>query len=144
MARYAIVNAANIVYNIAISDSPLDADGVWVDLTGISPEPAIGWLYVDGVFSPPPPTPVPALPNIITKIAMITRFTDSEFTGILAASKTDVEVEGWYARFYAAAVINLDDQRTINGIEMLVAKNLLTPVRGHQILTDPVQPDERP
>lgn len=144
MARYAIVNAANIVYNIAVSDSPLDVDGIWVDLTGISPEPAIGWLYVNGTFSPPPPVPVPALPNIITKIAMITRFTDSEFTGILAASKTDVEVEGWYARFYAAATINLDDQRTINGMAMLVAKNLLTAVRAHEILTDPVQPDERP
>ena len=144
MARYAVINASNTVYNIAISDSPLDVDGVWVDLTGLDPEPTIGWLYVDGQFSPPPPTPVPTLPNIITKIAMFTRFTDSEFTGILAASKTDVEVESWYARFYAASVINLDDQRTINGIEMLVAKNLLTPARGHQILTDPVQPDERP
>lgn len=142
MARYAIVNAANIVYNIVISDSSLDIDGLWVDLTGVNPEPSIGWLYVNGTFSPPPSSPL--LPNIITKIAMITRFTDSEFTGILAASKTDVEVEGWYARFYAAATINLDDQRTINGMAMLVAKNLLTAPRAHQILTDPVQPDERP
>ena len=75
---------------------------------------------------------------------MITRFTDAEFTGVLAASKTDVEVEGWYARFSAATVINLEDQRTIDGINLLVSKNLLTPARATQILTDPVQPAERP
>jgi hypothetical protein len=91
----------------------------------------------------PDPAP-PPLPNIVTKIAMITRFTDPEFVGILSAAKTDVEVEGWYARFSAANTINLDDQRTQAGIAMLVGKNLLTQARATAILTDPVQPDERP
>lgn len=92
----------------------------------------------------PNPNPAPTEPNIITKIAMITRFTDAEFVGILAAAKTDVEVEGWYARFSAANTINLDDQRTQDGIAMLVTKNLLTQARATAILTDPVQPEERP
>lgn len=144
MARYAIVNASNIVYNIAISDGPLDVDGTWVDLTGITPEPSIGWSYINGHFLPPSPLPRPPQPNVITKIAMITRFTDVEFTGVLVAAKTDVEVEGWYARFSAASVINLDDQRTIDGMQLLVSKNLLTPVRAGVILNAPVQPDERP
>lgn len=96
------------------------------------------YRLVGPVPEPPPP------PNIITKIAMITRFTDAEFVGILAAAKTDVEVEGWYARFSAANTINLDDQRTQAGINMLVTKNLLTQARATAILTDPVQPDERP
>jgi hypothetical protein len=109
------------------------------------PEPGIGWSYVNGQFSPPPAPPAPPpLPNIITKIAMITRFTDPEFVGILSAAKTDVEVEGWYARFSAANTINLDDQRTQDGINMLVTKNLLTQARATAILTDPVQPEERP
>lgn len=85
-----------------------------------------------------PPEPV------ITKVAMITRFTDQEFVGILSASKTDVEVEGWYARFSAASTINLNDPRTISGVNFLVTKNLLTQARADAILTDPVQPDERP
>lgn len=90
------------------------------------------------------PEPTLPAPNIITKIAMITRFTDAEFVGILTAAKTDVEVEGWYVRFSAANTINLDDERTQTGINMLVSKNLLTQQRATQILTDPVQPDERP
>ena len=97
--------------------------------------------YLD--VTPPTPPPVPE-PNIITKIAMITRFTDPEFVGILTAAKTDPEVEGWYARFSAANTINLDDARTVSGVDMLVTKTLLTQARATAILTDPVQPAERP
>lgn len=84
------------------------------------------------------------LAPVITKVAMITRFTDPEFVGILTAAKTDVEIEGWYARFSASATINLNDSRTIAGVDLLVTKNLLTQDRATAILTDPVQPDERP
>lgn len=89
----------------------------------------------------PEPQP-PAPPPIITKVAMITRFTDAEFVGILTAAKTDVEIEGWYARFNAASTINLDDQRTKDGIGLLVSKNLLTQERAVTILTALVQPNE--
>ena len=91
----------------------------------------------------PEPTP-PEPPPIITKVAMITRFTDPEFVGILTAAKTDVEVEGWYARFSASNTINLADSRTIAGVDLLVTKSLLTQARATEILTDPVQPGERP
>ncbi len=91
----------------------------------------------------PEPTP-PAPPPIITKIAMLTRLTDAEYVGILAAAKTDVEIEGWLGRFNAANTINLDDQRTKDGMALLVTKNLLTQARADAILTDPVQDSERP
>jgi hypothetical protein len=100
--------------------------GRWV-LVGPEPEP-----YV------PPPPPV------ITKIAMITRFSDAEYTGILSAAKTDVEVQGWLDRFYAANNIDLTDGRTVAGVNMMVSKGLLTQPRADAILNDPVQPDERP
>ncbi len=91
------------------------------------------------------PEPTPSEPDpIITKVAMITRFTDPEFVGILTAAKTDVEIEGWYARFSASNTINLADARTIAGVDLLVTKNLLTQARATAILTDPVQPSERP
>lgn len=137
--KFAIVESG-VVVNVAVADGPLAEN--WVDLTGIEPSPGPGWLYANGTFSEPPPPP--PLPAIITRIAMITRFTDAEFVGVLAAAKTDVEVEGWYARFSAASVINLEDQRTIDGMNMLVSKNLLTQARATAILTDPVQPSERP
>jgi len=88
--------------------------------------------------------PAPVLQPIITKIAMITRFTDIEYTGILAAAKTDVEVQGWLDRFYAANQINLADSRTVSGINMMVTKGLLTQTRANEILNNPVQDDERP
>ena len=142
--RFAIVTDG-VVSNIVIADEPMSIGGLWVDLTDVTPAPGIHWSYADGVFAPPPapPAPVPP-PNIITKIAMITRFTDPEFVGILTAAKTDPEVEGWYARFSAATTINLDDARTVSGVDMLVTKTLLTQARATAILTDPVQPAERP
>lgn len=81
---------------------------------------------------------------IITKVAMISRFTDQEFVGIISATKVDVEVESWYALFNAANTVNLNDPRTISGVNFLASKNLLTPERADAILTNPVQPDERP
>jgi hypothetical protein len=104
------------------------------------------WVLVGDKPPQPPPEP------IVTKLAMITRFTDDEYTGILAAAKTDVQVQGWLDRFYAANTISLEDQRTIDGISLLVSKNLLEgPVddvnkqsRAYVILNTPVDPSERP
>jgi hypothetical protein len=96
------------------------------------------WVFVGPEFEP---DPVPAYPAI-TRLAMIDRFSDAEYTGILTAAKTDVEVQGWLDRFYAANKVDLRDNRTINGVNMMVSKNLLTQPRADAILTDPVQPEE--
>lgn len=136
MKRWALIEG-NVVVNVVEQADEPSIGGTWVDVTGLHVGP--GYIY-DGTNFDPPLAPTP----VITKIAMITRFTDAEFVGILAAAKTDVEVEGWYARFSAASTINLDDQRTQNGLAMLVTKNLLTQARETAILTDPVQPSERP
>lgn len=145
MAYYAIVRADNIVWNIAIADNPLNFDGEWIDVTNMNPMPSRDWTYENGTFTPPPAPPIPPEPDpIVTKVAMITRFTDEEFVGILTAAKTDVEIEGWYARFSASNTINLADSRTIAGVDLLVTKSLLTQDRATEILTDPVQPSERP
>lgn len=81
---------------------------------------------------------------VITKLSMISRFTNEEYVNILAATKTDITVEAWYSAFYAATNVNLQDDRTINGINFLVSKNLLTPERAETILTAPIQLYERP
>lgn len=96
------------------------------------------WVLVGPEF-PPPLEPV--YPPI-TKLAMIDRFSDAEYTGILAAAKTDVEVQGWLDRFNVAKNVNLTDSRTVSGMNLLVSKGLLTQARADSILTDPVQPDE--
>ena len=138
--KYAIIKG-EIVDGIALADAPLPTDGVWIDLTNVSPEPGPGWSYNDGIFSPP--LSPPPLPNIITKVAFRFRLTDSEYVGILSAAKTDVEVASWVETFNMVSSIDLDNQRTKDGVANLVSKNLLTQARADEILTAPVKSDER-
>lgn len=84
------------------------------------------------------------LPPIITKLAFRYRLTDAEYVGILAAAKTDVEVAAWIETFNMVSQVNLEDPRTASGLDMMVAKNLLTAEREAEILTTPVQDSERP
>lgn len=94
------------------------------------------WVYVQ---DPPPPSTW-----VITKLSMISRFTNAEYVGILSATKTDVTVQAWYDAFYAASQINLRDKRCIDGVNFLVSKNLLTQARADEILNTPAQPNETP
>ena len=87
--------------------------------------------------------PKPVEPRIITKTAMLTRFTDDEFVGVLVDARTDAEVEAWYAKFNAATTIDLDSDRVKFGLAMLVTKGLLTQERSIAILTNPIQSNER-
>lgn len=89
------------------------------------------------------PQEQPILPNVITKPALLDRMTEIEFSGILAAAKTDTDVEAWKTRFDVATSIDLDNDRTKAGFAMLVTKTLLSQERATEILTNPVQPNER-
>lgn len=85
---------------------------------------------------------------VITKVAMISRFTPQEYVGIVSATKTDAEVQAWYDLFQAASKVDLKDQRTIAGINTLVAKKLIDEDKAEErvnaILNTPAQPDEIP
>jgi hypothetical protein len=105
---------------------------------------AIGWGYENGLFIAPPPPPPPAPTWIVTKVAMISRFTPEEYVGVIGATKTDVEVQAWYDLFQAANVVDLSDQRTIAGINSFVGKNLLTQARADEILSTPAKDNEKP
>jgi hypothetical protein len=142
MKLYAIIKGT-LVDNVVVANEPvLKAGGVWVCLDGVDPQPGPGWSYENDVFSPP--APPPSLPRIITKLAMIDRFTEAEYEGVLTAAKTDIQVQGWLDRFNVSNQINLDDSRTISGVNLLVSKNLLTQIRSDEILTTVVQDSERP
>lgn len=90
------------------------------------------------------PEPAPAPTWVITKVATISRFTPEEYVGIVGATKTDVEVQAWYDLFQAATKVDLEDPRTIAGINSLATKNLITQERANEILTTPAQPNEIP
>lgn len=97
----------------------------------------------DGRYMLVGPEPEPQIPPIITKIAFRFRFTNSEYAAILSAAKTDVDVQAWYETFNMIMAVDLNSQYTKQGIEILVSKNLLTQARADEILTAPVQPNER-
>ena len=150
--QYAIVKG-DVIDCIAIADAPLDTDGIWISLENYVPiidrngnerYPCPGWTYKDGAFELPPYIEPILLPNIITKVAFRFRLTDAEYVGILTAAKTDVEVAAWVETFNMVSSIDLDNQRTKDGVANLVSKNLLTQARADQILTDPVLSSERP
>ena len=142
--RFAILNPVGLVENVVLADDALDP--AWIDLTDIDPQPGPGWSYSEGVFTAPPAPPAPPpLPNIITKVSMLTRrLTTAEFVGILTAAKTDPAIEAWKYVFDAASQVDLDSENTRSGMALLVSKKLLTQARADAILTDPVQPEERP
>jgi hypothetical protein len=143
MSLYAVIKG-DVVDGIAIADAPLETDGEWVLIDGMNPAPGPRWTYKNGVFSPPPAPPAPPpLPNIITKVAFRFRMTDTEYVGVINAAKADVEVAAWVETFNMVSKIDLDDQRTKDGVANLVSKNLLTQARADEILTAPVQPGER-
>ena len=138
MNRYALVINGS-VSTVVEQDSLPTVMGDWVDVTGMNVGP--NDLYDGTTFTkyvPPPP------PRIITKVAFRFRMTDSEYVGIMSAAKTDIEVAAWLETFNMVSQIDLDNQRTKDGVANLVSKNLLTQARADEILNDPVQPNERP
>lgn len=123
---YEILNDAGEVINTIIADEAFVEQNYPNHYRLVGPEPA------------PPPT------WVITKVAMISRFTPEEYVGIVGATKTDVEVQAWYDLFQAASVVDLQDPRTIAGINSLATKNLITEARAEEILTTPARDSERP
>lgn len=78
----------------------------------------------------------------ITKLEYINLLTDEELAGIYAAAKAHPAVEVWLAKFNATTpeedgtAIDLDDPRTIDGVNMLEVAGLIGPGRAAEILSN--------
>jgi len=138
MPNYVQLNDSNIVTGVTQAASTIDAEHM-IEIAEYDAA-LLGKKYENGVFVD---GPVLVLPSIISKIALLNRMTDAEFSGILAAAKTDTDIETWKTRFDVATSIDLDNDRTKGGFAMLVNKTLLSQERATKIITDPVQPNER-
>lgn len=67
--RFAVL-LGEIVDTVAIAEAPAERfpGEVWIDLTGMSPQPGPNWTYKNGVFTPPFPFPVsPTGDETVTK-----------------------------------------------------------------------------
>lgn len=80
----------------------------------------------------PEPLPPPAV-RILTKLEYMDRFTDTELAGIYTAAKSVVQVEIWLEKFKLAAEVNLDDPRTLLGLQAMEAAGLLAAGRAAEI-----------
>ena len=76
----------------------------------------------------------------LTKLDYMNRFTDAELAGIYSAAKQSIDVEVWLAKFNSATAdadgtsVDLDDPRTVGGLQALEAAGLLAAGRAAEIL----------
>lgn len=74
------------------------------------------------------------LPQVITKLAFMNRFTMDELAAIYTAAKTEVMVEVFLDKLKLAEEVNLADTQTIGGLQALAASGLLLDARVQDIL----------
>ena len=72
--------------------------------------------------------------GIITSAAFIQRFTTDEYSGIIAASKTDADVAALINTLVNSAYVYLDDARILPGLQQLVTLGLLEANRIPEIV----------
>lgn len=132
-----VVVENGVVINRVVSESALEPNWFASEIA------QIGWTYDGTTFRPPPPAPPPPPTWIITKVAFVSRFTSPEYVGIVAAANSDPTVQAWYDLLFIANSIDLEDQRTIDGVNFMVTKNLLTSDRASEILNTPAAPNEK-
>lgn len=138
MPRTLALIAAGVVANIVIGNATDFPDAV--DVTDADPRPGPGWGYDGATFTP---AASPAAPGSrrITKLDLINRLTDAEYIGILTAAKSSVEVEAWVKKLEMSTpdpdgtAIDLDDPRTIAGVQGLEDSGLIGPGRAAIVLS---------
>jgi len=76
----------------------------------------------------------------ITRLEFMNRMTDVELAGVYTAAKASVAVEVWLAKFHSTTPeadgtsVDLDDPRTVAGVQALEAAGLLAAGRATEIL----------
>lgn len=111
----------------------------------------IGWSWTaqDG-FTPPVVEITPELPqeSKLTRLAFLNRFQDSEAIAIdlasIGSTPEAAAVRLYLKKVDAATYIDLQDQKTRNGVQALETAGLLQAGRALEILDTPIQPSERP
>lgn len=88
----------------------------------------------DYTLIPDDPVPIDPATRILTKLEYMDKFTDAELAGIYTAAKTVVQVEIWLEKFKLATDVNLDDPRTLTGLQAMEAGGLLADGRAAEIV----------
>lgn len=141
MIKYAILGSKP-VYGGKVVGFALSNDGpkrTWVDITGVSPVPAVGWVYDGDSFHPPVETETPTPPRVITPLAMSNRIgATGKEVAIEIASETDAEVRVAVRKLTLATYIDLDLPQNALLLALLQAKSLLTQDDVDAIINTPI------
>ena len=105
----------------------------FVDVSALTPEPAVGWTY-DGKSFAAPTVAAAVKATTMSPLAFFARFTDAETSALHQAALGNAAVLGYLLSAAAAQVIDLADPRTKAGLDALVAAGLLTADRETAIL----------
>ncbi len=151
--QYALIENG-VVANIAVADESAAAElpGTWVPGAGA----CIGWHYDGEHFTPPAaPGGVPVAETRVSRLAFRKRFTQAEKVALELAALDDpsatpaqraqaAALRAYLKDVDAAQFIDLADVHVKEGVQTLEAAGLLAAGRAAEIITAPVQEDERP
>ena len=73
--------------------------------------------------------------GITTSAAFMARFTTAEYAAIMSAAQTPGDVQDQLNLLLSEPNIDYYDPRLANGLDVLVAEQLLTPTRAQELLT---------
>ena len=138
----AVVNNNVVTSVVTIPDDGVSfipyaqSNQIAIDITNANPQPQVGWIFNGGQLISNVP---PVNPLLITKLAMLQRFTVPERLGILNyVTQNPVSVPAILMQnIMATTYVDLNRADTQAGIEYLVTFGLLTSDRATQILTTP-------
>jgi hypothetical protein len=85
----------------------------------------------------PDPADIPAtvVPQSVTPLEYIERFTESEQIAIVTAAMSNAQLRLWYDKLMAAQEVVFTDSRLSAGLDALVTAGLITADRKAQLLT---------
>lgn len=148
--RYAFLSGDSVVH---LADLDTDDDAAImarqfqsvVNITGQNPEPTLGWVLSNGVLIDP--TGMAKTSRYISKEKFLSRFTDAELIAIETfangTSAPAMALRVSMRKQQVAEYIDLDYDKTVQGIMGLVALGLLTSDRANAIIYTPVTETER-
>lgn len=101
------------------------------------PDGMIKRTYSNGaieIYKPVQDEQIPPNPTI-SKLKFLSLFTNEELATFLSTAKTNVAVEVFKMLLDAAKDVNLTDDRTIGGVQMLEQLGILASGRANEILS---------
>ena len=128
---FAIIESG-VVANVIVADEWPDG----INITDIKPRPGIGWSYDGEAFTPPPmPDPEPVLPQPLTKLEFLRRFTAEERIAARTAGAVDPVIADGQELLALAEFVSLDDPDTVAYVQYLEQQGHIGPGRADEILT---------